>query len=562
MSSDPDGELPDGWVTVPVGEIAQPSNLKLDPSERPDAPYLSLEHIESETGRILGTGLGADATSTKAVFRSGDVLYGKLRPYLNKVCVPDFDGICSTDILVLQPSAAVLSRFLELFLRQRSVVEYANARAAGIQLPRVNFAALARLIVPLPPLAEQRRIAAKVDSLLEQVQEVGDSLGHTAALLARFRQSTLVAASSGKLTEPWCNRPQRDLAAELVNQISCDHGLTPPDVHADSPLPEGWCRVTLGFLARPTLRNQPHITSGSRGWARYVSNNGAYFIRSENISTDYLRLSDSVRVVPPPGAEADRTEVRPRDLLLTITGSNFGRTAVVPEDAPKAYVSQHVAIIRLHERVLPEYIWTWMRSPGHGLAQLKKYSYGDTKPGLNLEQVKSVWIDLPSLAEQREIVRRVEASFKLTDDIERSVAAAKSRADKLAQAILTRAFRGELVPTEAELAQAQCRDYEKADQLLARIRDAAARANETRKTTISVKKGKPTMRKADRQAVEDAIRAMPKDRFCFDDLHGQFPGDYERLRESVFSLLEDSGSALTQVFDEKAQAMLFVRRSR
>ena len=132
-------QLPEGWVLAKLGEITAPSSEKVEPSEQPNAPYLSLEHIEAGTGRILAYGRGSDVHSTKAVFRAGDVLYGKLRPYLNKVCIPEFDGICSTDLLVFPRRGSLDNRLLKWFLSQRHVVEYANHHSAGVQLPRISF---------------------------------------------------------------------------------------------------------------------------------------------------------------------------------------------------------------------------------------------------------------------------------------------------------------------------------------------------------------------------------------------------------------------------------------
>ena len=105
-SAENDSELPEGWAATALGNVVAPSKEKVEPVERRNATYLSLEHIEQETGNIAGHGTGADVGSTKAVFRAGDVLYGRLRPYLNKVCIPDFDGICSTDILVFPQTGA------------------------------------------------------------------------------------------------------------------------------------------------------------------------------------------------------------------------------------------------------------------------------------------------------------------------------------------------------------------------------------------------------------------------------------------------------------------------
>src|SRR5690606_33058025 len=120
---------------------------KVEPDERPGDRYLSLEHIESETNRIIDCGSASDVSSTKSVFRAGDVLYGKLRPYLNKVAVPDFDGICSTDILVLPPGEEVNALWLMHFLSRPEIVSYANHHSKGVNLPRLSFSKLAELQV-------------------------------------------------------------------------------------------------------------------------------------------------------------------------------------------------------------------------------------------------------------------------------------------------------------------------------------------------------------------------------------------------------------------------------
>jgi type I restriction enzyme S subunit len=126
--------------------------------------YLGLEHIE-RGGAILGAKSvdEGELASSKFRFTERHLLYGKLRPYLAKIACPDFSGICSTDILPILPGPDLERRFLCYFLRQPTMVDYANSRAAGVNLPRLSPSALAEFEIPLPPIAEQRRIADVLD---------------------------------------------------------------------------------------------------------------------------------------------------------------------------------------------------------------------------------------------------------------------------------------------------------------------------------------------------------------------------------------------------------------
>lgn len=150
---------------VPLGEVATIERRGVDPASlEPATLYLGLEHIE-RGGRIIGHSTISDAelASTKFTFTSDHVLFGKLRPNLGKVCRPEFAGICSTDILPIKPSSNLDRNYLAHFLSQPSMVEFAASHATGANLPRLSPTQLAKFEVPLPPLDEQRRIAAILD---------------------------------------------------------------------------------------------------------------------------------------------------------------------------------------------------------------------------------------------------------------------------------------------------------------------------------------------------------------------------------------------------------------
>lgn len=153
------------WAEVALGDVARIMRHSVSPADRdPSERYLGLEHIE-RGGRILGSQSVGDAElkSTKFEFKHNQVLYGKLRPNLGKIARPTFDGICSTDILPVAPGPRLDRDFLAHYLSQDGMVVYAAARAAGANLPRLSPQELAKFPLPLPPLDEQRRIAAILD---------------------------------------------------------------------------------------------------------------------------------------------------------------------------------------------------------------------------------------------------------------------------------------------------------------------------------------------------------------------------------------------------------------
>ena len=124
-------ELPRGWIRTRLGEVAESSRYRASPAEMPDIRYVGLEHIEPQTMRLLGTRFAREVRSSCMRFSKGDVLYGKMRPYLNKVWVADFDGICSAEFLVFSKRDKVNNQFLALRLNAEDFVTFANAQVSG-----------------------------------------------------------------------------------------------------------------------------------------------------------------------------------------------------------------------------------------------------------------------------------------------------------------------------------------------------------------------------------------------------------------------------------------------
>ncbi len=151
------GPLPKHWRVMRLGDVAALRKETVHPSENPNARYVGLEHLAPGEIQIKRFSSAKDARSTKAVFNKGDVLYGKLRPYLDKAALAEWPGICSTDILVLQPKVPPL--FLVYLMHASFVLNHAIATTTGVNHPRTSWKVLSQAIVPLPPLPEQREIA-------------------------------------------------------------------------------------------------------------------------------------------------------------------------------------------------------------------------------------------------------------------------------------------------------------------------------------------------------------------------------------------------------------------
>jgi type I restriction enzyme S subunit len=338
---------------------------------------------------------------------------------------------------------------------------------------------LRALLLPFPPLKEQERIVCRLESLLARVSAARERLAKVPAILKRFRQSVLAAACSGRLTADWRDG-QQDLeeGAKLLERLVTTHekaghghggkAANPSEeAHtlAADEVPPVWAIAELRWLCEP---GRP-ITYGilKPGPDQTV---GISYVRVADFPKDVLNL-DTIRKTSPQIADQyRRSSLLAGDVLLSIRGT-VGRTCRVPKELEGANITQDTARITVHHDLCADYIQLSLKAPG-AQDRMRRAVKGVAVRGINIGDVRVLQIPLPSVPEQHEIVRRVEALFRLADAIEKRVAAATARAERLTQAILAKAFRGELVPTEAELARAEGSDYEPASALLERIRAA------------------------------------------------------------------------------------------
>lgn len=302
--------------------------------------------------------------------------------------------------------------------------------------------------IPIPSLEEQKRIVAKIDKLMAICDQLDSQQQDREALCKITQKALLVDLATAKSSEAlavawnrlhnnfnlWLNN--EDAVTELKDAVSflgCCGFLTESSPFyitesniKKSPLPTGWSWKTLDQLSE-------YITSGSRGWKKYMASQGDIFIRSQDIKYDALIFEDRASVNLPEQVEGMRTLVRPGDLLMTITGANVGKCAQVPQLNQKAYVSQHVALIKIEDSRNTPFLHWWITNNFGGRKHLAKYIYGD-KPGLNLTQVRNIPIPLPPPKVQDRIVEALEHYKALFDRLANQVKEARNTAELLASA--------------------------------------------------------------------------------------------------------------------------------
>ena len=302
------------------------------------------------------------------------------------------------------------------------------------------------LIISLPPLAEQTRIAQKLDKLLAQVDTLKARIDAIPALLKRFRQSVLTAAVSGRLTEKW--RGERELP--------------------------NFSEMELGYLIKKGPQNGLYKPSSAYGAGVKIIRIDSFYFGE---ITDWKRL----RSLAVDQNERDNWGVNAGDILINRVNSieYLGKCALVrsvPE--PTVFESNVMRMSLLTDLVNPEYLMRFLSSEIGRKKLITKAKHAVNQASINQGDVKACKVPLPSLTEQNEIVRRVEQLFAFADILEDKVASAKSRIDHLTQSILAKAFRGELVPQDP--------NDEPANVLLERIqaqRTSAPQAKRGRKST-------------------------------------------------------------------------------
>lgn len=284
--------------------------------------------------------------------------------------------------------------------------------AYGGAQPNISSSKIEGITIPFPPLPEQERIVAKLDVLFGQIDHMKKSLERIPQLLANFKQQMLTQAVTGKLTEVW--RKGREF--------------------------DEW-----RFLSIQDLSTKVGSGATPKGGSAVYKDSGIPLIRSMNVHFGGLNYEGLVFIDDYQAEKLKNVEVIEKDVLLNITGASIGRVCIAPREMSGARVNQHVTIIRTNQLILPEYLNLYLSSK---LIQdfIYEENYGVTRQALTKTQVLDIKINVPSKDEQLEIINHIESLFLKVSTIEVLYHALKDKIHSLPQSLLSKAFKGELLP--------------------------------------------------------------------------------------------------------------------
>ena len=413
-------EVPKNWVWVRLGAVCYASKEKSNDFSN-EIKYIGLEHLEKDKG-IVGFSSADKVKSTKNAFQEGQILYGRLRPYLNKHDIASFSGVCSTDILVFEASVLVANILVDKFFNLPFFIEYVVANSKGINLPRVSEETVLNTTFPLPPLLEQQRIVERIEELFAKLDEAKERLQEVANSFAVRKAAILHKVFTGELTQQW----------RRENGVS----------------DESWEEKTLQDVC------SMKITDGTHKTPVYCdSEKGVKFLSAKDITAEKI-CWDNIKYIVPELHEELYKRLAPQvdDVLLAKNGTTGVAAIVETDDIFDIYVT--LAVLRPEKSIIyPLYLLKVVNSP-LCKEQFAQHLTGIGVPNLHLRDIKEVLIPLPTLPEQHEIVRLIDDLLARERSAQQATEQALASIDLMKKSILARAFRGELGTNKASEASA------------------------------------------------------------------------------------------------------------
>lgn len=452
-----ENNLPKGWGQANLSDLVdykkgkKPKRMETVPFKN-SLVYLDIKAIEAKVDALF-----VDAETSKATSESELVIVwdGARAGWVGK----SRTGALGSTLMGLKPK--INKDYLFRFLQTQ--FEYLQTNHRGTGIPHVDPDIFWNISVPVAPIAEQQRIVAKLDEVMEKIDRSRARLERIPKILKRFRQSILSAAVSGKLTEGWRrkndtykNWTQKQLG-DVLTEIKAGKSLKCKEV----PPNEG----EVGIVKVSAL-----------SWGEFLEDESKTITDPKFFNEDYL--------------------IKSGDFLFSRANTNelIGAVVIVKQIHRTLMLSDKSLRFRFTSEVLPQWILYTIRSE-NGRKQIEDFATGNQQSMMNISQdkIREISLFIPDLQEQQEIVRRVEELFSLALKIETRYTKARAQVDKLPQSLLARAFQGELIY--------QDENDEPASVLIEKVKEAKSKTLE--------KTERPTIKKDDGTKSQQKIKTAP-----------------------------------------------------
>lgn len=450
--------IPTHWCWTQLGRITNYGISERDFIISDSTWVLDLEDIEKDTSKILKKVIYSQraSLSEKNAFKAGDILYGKLRPYLNKVIIAEEEGVCSSEIMAFRTYAKTEPHFLKYVLKSSYFLKYVNSKSYGMKMPRLGTEDARNALIPLPPLEEQQRIVAKVDELMQlcdqleqkqnlsseahdqlvdtllsvltnssdvdefkkhwqQISENFDLLFTTEYSIEQLKQTILQLAVMGKLVKPEAmdETTKLEIHQHKINFSKKNSEANFVNFHGLNELKNGFSKnmeiFRLGDIADIVRGGSPRPAGDLRFYEGNIP-----FLKVADITRSKGKFVEGhTSTIKEAGLHKTRF-IDSRTVLLTNSGATLGVPAIC--DFPTTFNDGVAAFINLSNHVFDEYLYLYLSTLTKWF--LNVAAQGQGQPNLNTEIVKSTWIALPTRKVQKDIVDMVDNLFSIIDRLQ------------------------------------------------------------------------------------------------------------------------------------------------
>ena len=410
-------EVPDNWAWTTLGSISNyGTSINVQVGDIDSNEWiLELEDIEKDTAKIIQHLSKKERflNGTRHKFQKGDILYSKLRTYLNKVLVASNGGFCSTEIMPFGTYGVLSNEYICHVLRSNHFLDYTLRCGYGVKMPRLSTNDACKGMIPLPPLAEQQRIVTEIEkwfSLIDQIEQGKDDLH---SIVKQTKSKILDLAIHGELVT---QDPNEEPAIELLKRINpnftpCDNGQ-----YGKRPfeIPNSWCWSRLGDINNIARGGSP------RPIKDYLTDdkNGINWIKIGDTTREGKYIDSVKEKIRPEGMKKSRF-VHKGDFLLT-NSMSFGRPYILNVDG--CIHDGWLVISPIGEVYTSDFLYHLLSS-SFAFEQFTNVASGGVVTNLNSDKVADTIFPVPPLAEQQRIVEKIEKLFEQLDYIENSLEA-------------------------------------------------------------------------------------------------------------------------------------------